>query len=73
MDEVMYCEKCGHVGHIVFSKKCKNCGTKMKLLPENLKYKYHIFVEDRAHDWLPDEKKCQLNVCKSHNELRKSI
>ena len=38
----MYCEKCGHVGHIVFSKKCKNCGTKMKLLPENLKYKYHI-------------------------------
>lgn len=48
MDEVMYCEKCGHVGHIVFSKKCKNCGTKMKLLPEELKYKYHIFVEDWA-------------------------
>lgn len=44
----MYCEKCGHVGHIVFSKKCKNCGTKMKLLPEELKYKYHIFVEDWA-------------------------
>lgn len=42
----MYCEKCGHVGHIVFNKKCKNCGTKMKLLPEDLKYKYHIFVED---------------------------
>ena len=42
----MYCEKCGHVGHIVFNKKCKNCGIKMKLLPEKLKYKYHIFVED---------------------------
>lgn len=48
MDEVMYCEKCGHVGHIVFNKKCKNCGIKMKLLPEELKYKYHIFVEDWA-------------------------
>ena len=48
MDKVMYCEKCGHVGHIVFNKKCKNCGTKMKLLPEELKYKYHIFVEDWA-------------------------
>ena len=32
MDKVMYCEKCGHVGHIVFNKKCKNCGTKMKFL-----------------------------------------
>lgn len=48
MNEVMYCEKCGHVGHIVFNKKCKNCGIKMKLLPEELKYKYHIFVEDWA-------------------------
>lgn len=44
----MYCEKCGRVGHIVFNKKCKNCGIKMKLLPEELKYKYHIFVEDWA-------------------------
>lgn len=44
----MYCEKCGHVGHIVFNKKCKNCGIKMKLLPEELKHKYHIFVEDWA-------------------------
>lgn len=46
MDEVMYCEKCGFVGHILFSKRCKNCKTKMKVLPEDIKYKYHIFVED---------------------------
>lgn len=42
----MYCEKCGQVYHIAFSKKCDFCGTKMQLLPEELKYKYHIFVED---------------------------
>lgn len=42
----MYCERCGQVYHIAFSKKCDFCGTKMKLLPEELKYKYHIFVED---------------------------
>lgn len=46
MGKVMYCEKCGQVYHIMFSKKCDFCGTKMKLLPEELKYKYHIFVED---------------------------
>lgn len=46
MDEVMYCEKCGDVGHIFFSKKCKQCNIKKKMLPENTKYKYHIFVED---------------------------
>ena len=44
----MYCEKCGQVYHIMFSKKCDFCGTKMRLLPEELKYKYHIFVEDWA-------------------------
>lgn len=44
----MYCEKCGNVGHIVFIKRCKNCGIKMKFLSEEIKYKYHIFVEDWA-------------------------
>lgn len=44
----MFCEKCGQVYHIAISKKCDFCGTKMKLLPEELKYKYHIFVEDWA-------------------------
>ena len=48
MNDVMYCEKCGHVGYVLFSKKCKNCKIKMKLLPEKIKYKYHIFVEDWA-------------------------
>ena len=46
MDEVMYCEKCGFIGHILFSKQCKHCKTKMKILSEDMKYKYHIFVED---------------------------
>lgn len=46
MGKVMYCEKCGQAYHIAFSKNCDFCGTKMKLLPEELKYKYHIFVED---------------------------
>lgn len=46
MGKVMYCEKCGQVYHIAFSKKCDFCGTKMKLLSEDLKYKYHIFIED---------------------------
>lgn len=55
MGKVMYCEKCGQVYHIAFSKKCDFCKTRMKLLPEELKYKYHIFVED----WLQtsDEEK----------------
>lgn len=48
MGKVMYCEKCGNVGHIVFIKRCKNCGIKMKFLSEEIKYKYHIFVEDWA-------------------------
>lgn len=48
MGKVMYCERCGQVYHIAFSKKCDFCKTKMKLLPEDLKYKYHIFVEDWA-------------------------
>lgn len=48
MNKVMYCEKCGFVGYMVFCKRCKGCGIKMKLLPEELKYKYHIFVEDWA-------------------------
>lgn len=46
MGKVMYCERCGQVYHIAFSKKCDFCKTKMELLPEELKYKYHIFVED---------------------------
>ena len=45
MDEVMYCEKCGHVGHVLFSKRCKNCKIKMKTLPEEMKQKYNIFDE----------------------------
>ncbi len=46
MGKVMYCERCGRVYHIIFSKKCNFCKNKMKLLPEELKFKYHIFVED---------------------------
>ncbi len=46
MGKVMYCERCGRVYYIILSKKCDFCKTKMKLLPEELKYKYHIFVED---------------------------
>ena len=43
MDEVRYCEKCGNVRHVLFSKKCKNCKIKMKILPEEMKQKYNIF------------------------------
>lgn len=46
MGKVMYCEKCGRVYHIIVSKKCDHCKNKMKILPEDIKYKYHIFVED---------------------------
>lgn len=55
MGNVMYCEKCGWVGGVLFSKKCNFCNTKMKILSEELKYKYHMFVED----WLQtsDEEK----------------
>lgn len=55
MDEVMYCEKCGFVGHVLFSKKCKNCKIKMKMLQSNIKFKYHIFVED-WHETSDEEK-----------------
>jgi len=46
MNKVMYCEVCGRICYMLFSKKCKNCGSKMKLLSEELKCKYHIFVDD---------------------------
>lgn len=42
----MYCEKCGKTYWVYFFKRCNFCGTKLKVLSEELKYKYHIFVED---------------------------
>lgn len=42
----MYCEKCGNVYRIFLNKKCNFCKTKMKLLSEDIKYKYNIFLED---------------------------
>ncbi len=48
MGKVMYCEKCGHVGSVMFSKKCKLCGTKKKPVSEEMKEKYNIFT----HDWV---------------------
>lgn len=61
MDEVMYCEKCGYVGHVLFSKKCKNCKMKMKILPEEMKQKYNIF----NHSW--SEIGSQLNGFANHS------
>lgn len=46
MGKVMFCERCGWVGGKFFGKKCDSCEIKMKILPEELMYKYHIFVED---------------------------
>ena len=43
MSKVMYCEKCGYIGYVLFSKKCKNCNIKLKILPEKMKQKYNIF------------------------------
>lgn len=43
MGKVRYCEKCGRMYHIIFSKKCDFCGTKMKLLSKEMKEKYNIF------------------------------
>lgn len=48
MNKVMYCEVCGKICYMLFSKKCKFCGSKMKFLPEELKYKYNIFTDDWA-------------------------
>lgn len=48
MDEVKYCERCGFVGHVLIRKKCKTCNIKLKELSEDLKLKYHIFIEDWA-------------------------
>lgn len=42
----MYCKRCGKTCCMLFSKTCKFCGSKMELLPEEYKFKYHIFVED---------------------------
>ena len=58
MGKVMYCEKCGHVGSVMFSKKCKLCGTKKKPVSEEMKEKYNIFT----HDW-----------CSLHNKIGYSI
>lgn len=46
MSKVMYCCVCGKICHVMFSKKCNFCKSKMLLLSEDMKYKYHIFVED---------------------------
>lgn len=46
MGKVMYCEKCGFIGQIFISKKCKFCGTKRKLLPVEMEEKYNIFTDD---------------------------
>lgn len=43
MGKVMYCEKCGWVGGVLFGKKCSFCNTKMKILSEEMKQKYNIF------------------------------
>ncbi len=43
---VSYCKKCGYIGHVLFNKKCKNCGTKLNLLSEEMKQKYRIFNDD---------------------------
>ncbi len=70
MGNVMYCEKCGWVGGVLFGKKCNFCNTKMKILSEELKYKYHMFVED----WLQtsDEEKLVREECFVMNELKDS-
>ena len=39
--------KCGSMGQIFISKKCKFCGTKKTLLSEEMMEKYNIFT----HDW----------------------
>lgn len=46
MGKVMYCQKCGAVYHIFISKKCKFCGTKMKLLSKEMRQKYNLFNDD---------------------------
>lgn len=43
MGKVRYCEKCGRIIRPIFGKKCDFCGTKMKILPEEMKQKYNIF------------------------------
>lgn len=46
MGKVMYCEKCGWVGGVLFGKKCGFCNTKMKILSEEMKKKYNIFTDN---------------------------
>lgn len=46
MDKVKYCERCGFVGHVLIRKKCKTCNIKLRELSEDIKLKYHIFIED---------------------------
>ncbi len=47
MGKLVYCEKCGRVGSVMFSRKCKSCGIKQKIIPEEMTEKYNIFT----HDW----------------------
>ncbi len=43
MGKAMYCEQCGYIGYTLFSKKCKKCNIKLKVLSEEMKQKYNIF------------------------------
>ena len=46
MSKIMYCEKCGNVYKVLLNKKCNFCKTEMKMLPEDIKNKYHLFSND---------------------------
>lgn len=63
----MYCERCGFIRHVYFTKKCKNCGIKLKVLPEGMKQKYNIFNDD----WL---ELCSIQssnvICSLNEEIR---
>lgn len=67
MGKVMYCEKCGNIYHIMFSKQCDFCNTKMKLLSKEMRKKYNIFTDN----W--SEVFSELRKCNTSDDINAAI
>lgn len=63
-----YCERCGKTQYYAFRTKCKACGIKLKILPEEMKQKYNIFNESWQELWTEYNKEYTYDAMIKLNE-----